>query len=297
MLGIIGLLTIVAIIALLLSGRISPIIGLVLVPILGALVAGFSFVQISVFFADGIVKVLGVAVMFVFAILYFGLMNDVGLFDPLIDRMIAVTHGNVVSICVGTVIVGAVAHLDGSGATTFLIALPPLLPLYRRMRMSPYLLMLLVGTAASVVNMVPWAGPLARAATVLKQDPVALWRPLIPLQVLALLLLIGMAVILGLREKRRIAAMGPAGPGLETEPPAIAGKPSKAGDKRARHPGWLWLNAAVTLGVLAVLVWGKVPSEFVFMIAASVALLINFPNAKDQMARIKAHAPGALLMA
>lgn len=299
MLSLIGFLTIVVIMALLLSGRITPIIGLVLIPIIGALLAGFNFVQIGGFFSEGVLKVLGVVIMFIFAILYFGLMNDVGLFDPLIDKMIVLTHGSVVGICVGSVLIGAIAHLDGSGATTFLIALPPLLPLYRRMRMSPYLLLLLVSTAAAVVNMVPWGGPLARAATVLKMDPVVLWRPLIPLQVVALILLIGMAVLLGLREKRRIAAAVAAGlpqPDGEVDSMAAAA-PAAAAPLNPGRPGMLWVNALLTLGVLVVLVWGVVPSEFVFMIAASIALLINFPNAKDQMVRIKAHAPSALLMA
>jgi CitMHS family citrate-Mg2+:H+ or citrate-Ca2+:H+ symporter len=300
MLSVIGFLTIVVIMLLLLSGRITPIIGLVLIPIAGALLAGFSFVQIGGFFSEGVLKVLGVVIMFIFAILYFGLMNDVGLFDPLIEKMIVLTHGSVVGVCVGSVLVGAIAHLDGSGATTFLIALPPLLPLYRRMRMSPYLLMLLVSTAAAVVNMVPWGGPLARAATVLKMDPVALWRPLIPLQVVAMVLLIGMAVVLGLREKRRIAAaMAVGAPLTDDEPGGGVGSasPVSAAKVTPVRPGLFWVNALLTLGVLVVLVWGVVPSEFVFMIAASVALLINFPNAKDQMARIKAHAPSALLMA
>lgn len=299
MLSIIGFLTIVVIMALLLSGRITPIIGLVLIPIIGALLAGFSFVQIGGFFSEGVLKVLGVVIMFIFAILYFGLMNDAGLFDPLIDKMIVLTHGSVVGICVGSVIIGAIAHLDGSGATTFLIALPPLLPLYRRMRMSPYLLLLLVSTAAAVVNMVPWGGPLARAATVLKMDPVLLWRPLIPLQVVAMILLIGMAVLLGLREKRRIAVAVAAGrplPDDEVDSMAAAA-PAAAAKLNPGRPGMLWVNALLTLGVLVVLVWGVVPSEFVFMIAASIALLINFPKAQDQMARIKAHAPSALLMA
>jgi CitMHS family citrate-Mg2+:H+ or citrate-Ca2+:H+ symporter len=299
MLSLIGFLTIAVIMLLLLSGRITPIIGLVLVPIIGALLAGFTFVQIGGFFNEGVLKVLGVVIMFIFAILYFGLMNDVGLFDPLIDKMIVLTRGNVVSICVGTVIIGAIAHLDGSGATTFLIALPPLLPLYKRMRMSPYLLMLLVSTAAAVVNMVPWGGPLARAATVLKMDPIALWRPLIPLQVMAMVLLMGMAVFLGWREKRRIAAAGTPGTEDDQESESLASAEPSNSVRRGNpgRPGMLWVNAGMTLAVLVILVWGVVPSEFVFMIAASVALLINFPNAKDQMVRIKAHAPSALLMA
>lgn len=78
--------------------------------------------------------------------------------------MIKITSGNVIAIAIGTVLVAAVAHLDGSGASTFLITIPALLPLYKHLDMSPYLLLLLVSASASIMNMVPWAGPLGRAA-------------------------------------------------------------------------------------------------------------------------------------
>ena len=89
MLSIIGLITIVIIVALLISGKVSPIVGLVLVPVAGAFAAGFSFEEIGVFFTDGTAQVANVAIMFIFAILFFGLMQDVGLFDPLINKMIS----------------------------------------------------------------------------------------------------------------------------------------------------------------------------------------------------------------
>jgi len=294
MLSIIGLVSILAIVLLLLSGRVTPIIALVLVPVVGALIAGFGPSEIGGFFSDGVSKVLPVVVMFIFAILFFGLMNDVGLFDPLINRMITFSHGSVISVAVGTVVVAAFAHLDGSGASTFLITIPALLPLYKRMRMNPYLLLLLVGTSASIVNMVPWGGPVGRAGAVLKIDPTVLWRPLIPLQFIAIFLLMGIAVILGVREKRRIAAAGLA---HEANPPTDESGLDAAAAPGRGKPTSFAFNLLLTLVVMGLLVWGIVPAGLIFMIGASVALLVNFPAMSDQMARIKAHAPNALLMA
>lgn len=292
MLSLIGLVTILVIVLLLLSGKVTPIIGLVLVPIAGALLAGFGFGEIGVFFNDGVGKVLSVVIMFIFAILYFGIMNDVGLFDPLINRMIILSRGSVIGIAVATVLIAAIAHLDGSGSSTFLITIPALLPLYQRMRMSPYLLLLLVGTSASIMNMVPWGGPIGRAGAVLKVDPALLWRPLIPLQAIALLLLMGMAVILGVREKRRIAAAGPAADeSAAPDTSAIATTPARGSQLK------FLFNVMLTLVVIVLLFWAIVPAGLIFMIGASVALLVNFPALSDQMARIKAHAPNALLMA
>ncbi len=165
MLSWIGFIAIVIIVTILIRGNTTPIIPLVLVPIISALVAGFSFSDIGEFFSSGMSSVLNVAIMFIFAIIFFGIMQDVGLFDPIIDKMVKATHGNVVLISVGTVFIAMVAQLDGSGASTFLITIPALLPLYRQMKMSPYLLLLLIAGSAGIMNMLPWAGPLGRAAT------------------------------------------------------------------------------------------------------------------------------------
>ncbi|MFC0560724.1 CitMHS family transporter [Halalkalibacter alkalisediminis] len=300
MLSIIGFATILIIVLLLLSGRVTPIIGLVIVPIIGALVAGFGFPEIGVFFSDGIDKVINVVIMFIFAILYFGVMQDAGLFDPIINKMIAISRGDVIAVTVGTVIIAAIAHLDGSGASTFLITIPALLPLYKRLKMSPYLLLLLVGTSASIINMVPWGGPIGRVGAVLGVDPTELWRPLIPLQLIAMVLLIAMAVILGMREKRRIARLSET-ERAELEVAATAeytesSVPEKGKNGLAR-PKLLWINLLLTLGLIAMLVWGIIPAGFIFMIALSIALPLNYPKVDDQMERIKAHAPNALLMA
>ena len=299
MLSIVAFVTLVAVVVLLTTGRVSPVICLVVVPIVGALAAGFTDpAQLAHFFTVGTEKVLSVVIMFIFAILFFGVMNDVGLFDPAIERVVGLTKGSVVGVSIATVLVGAIAHLDGSGAATFLIAIPPLLPLYRRLRMDPYLLVLLVGSAASIVNMVPWGGPLGRVAVVLKVDPTALWRPLIPLQVIALLILVGMAWLLGLREQRRIAAAS--GVVVDAGDSGNADRKSMgASSNGAKHMprSIIWFNRALALSTISVLVWGVIPPEMTFMIAFSIALLVNFPDAKQQMERIKAHSPGALMMA
>ena len=300
MLSIIGLLTIVVIVGLLISNKITPIVALVLVPIVAAFVAGFNFAEIGDFFNSGIESVMSVVIMFIFAILFFGIMQDVGLFDPLINKMIAVSRGNVIAVAVGTVLIAAVAQLDGSGASTFLITIPALLPLYKRLKMNPYLLLLLVGTSASIMNMLPWAGPLGRTAAVLGMDVTELWRPLIKVQVIGMVLLVGLAILLAIREKRLIAKRGGFNEELyEEAQPLVEGAQDEASLKAAslRRPKLLWANTILAVAVIGVLVWGVIPAGFAFMIGVSLALPLNYPNMKDQMDRIKDHAPNALLMA
>ncbi|EXF24688.1 citrate:H+ symporter [Nesterenkonia sp. AN1] len=217
MLSLIGLAVIVTMTTLLIMGRIAPIVGLTVIPFAGALLAGFTFTEIGDFFGEGIGSVLDVAVMLIFAILFFGIMNHAGLFDPLVRLTVRLTRGNVIAICVGTVLLAAVCHLDGAGASTFLIVIPALLPLYRHLGMSPYLLLLLAGMSMGVLNMLPWGGPVARSAAVVGMDPIDLWRGLIPVQILCLAMLVITAVLLGLREQRRIAARTRAAAELEAQ--------------------------------------------------------------------------------
>lgn len=300
MLSIIGLLTIAVIVGLLISNKITPIVALVLVPIVAAFAAGFSFAEIGDFFNSGIESVISVVIMFIFAILFFGIMQDVGLFEPLINKMIAVSKGNIIAVAVGTVLIAAIAQLDGSGASTFLITIPALLPLYKRLKMNPYLLLLLVGTSASIMNMLPWAGPLGRTAAVLGMDVTELWRPLIKVQVIGLVLLVALAILLAIREKRLIAKRGDFNEELyEEAKPLVEGIEDEASVKAAslRRPKLLWANTILALAVIGVLVWGIIPAGFTFMIGVSLALPLNYPNMKDQMDRIKEHAPNALLMA
>lgn len=300
MLSIIGLLTIIVIVGLLISNKVTPIAALVLVPIVAAFAAGFNFEEIGEFFNSGISDVMSVVVMFIFAILFFGIMQDVGLFDPLINKMIDISRGNIIAVAVGTVIIAAIAQLDGSGASTFLISIPALLPLYKRLKMNPYLLLLLVGLAASIMNMVPWGGPLGRTAAVLGMDVTELWRPLIIVQVIGLVLLIGLAVLLAIREKRLIAKRGNLNDTIfEEANPLVEGAEDEASKKAAalRRPKLLWVNTLLALSVIGVLVWGIIPAGFAFIIGVSIALPLNYPNMKDQMDRIKDHAPNALLMA
>lgn len=297
-LSLIGFITIIVIMALLISGKVTPIVAMVLPPILGALIAGFSFSEVGVFFESGVSSVINVAIMFIFAIIFFGIMQDVGLFDPIINKLVTLSHGNIITVTVGTVVVAAIAQLDGSGASTFLITIPALLPLYKRLKMNPYLLLLLIAGSASIMNMLPWAGPLGRVASVLEMDVTELWRPLIPIQILGMVLMLVLAVFLGMREKRRIVK---AHGSLEA---AVALEVEEKDEKHAlekanphARPKLLWINALLALLVLGVLVYGIIPAGLAFMIGVSIALPINFREVKDQMERLRAHSPNALTMA
>ncbi len=288
MLAWLGLFTIVILLAAILSKRMSPLAALIAVPIVASLLGGFGW-KTGAFMVTGIRGIAPIAGMFVFAILYFGVMNDAGLLDPIIDRILRAVGHNPTRIVVGTALLAALVHLDGSGAVTFLITVPALLPLYERLQMDRRVLACAVAMAAGVNNMLPWGGPTIRAAGALHVPVTELFNPLIPVQIVGLLYVFAAAYWLGKREARRL--------GVTKLTYQIFTRQRTEAETVLLRPRNFWLNLLLTVGLMALMISGKVEPVVVFMLGAVVALLLNYPNVKEQRARIDAHAQASLMMA
>ncbi|MDD7581884.1 CitMHS family transporter [Corynebacterium sp. 32222D000AT] len=307
-LTLMGLAIIIITVTILIRGRTTPLVPMTIVPVVGALIAGFGFGEIGDFFEEGLGSVMNVVAMFIFAIIFFGILQDVGLFNPVIRALITATRGNVIAVTVGTAAIGIVAHLDGSGSTTFLLTIPALLPLYTALHISRYVLVTIVALAASVMNMVPWGGPLGRAGSVVNQETHQIWMHLLPIQGVCVVMVLAIAAALGVWQKRRIAKLRAAGQ-LEGEDAvdvnAIAGDFIRKQKQEQEDKGFrnrtgrvvTILNVAVILLVLVALLSGLLPPAPAFLLAATVALLINFDSQSEQTDALRRHAPNALSMA
>lgn len=316
MLAAIGFLIIAVILVLLLTQRVNAIVALAGVPFVGALIAGFSLADVSEFAMTGISGVVGVIAMFVFAIIYFGIVSDAGMFDPIVNRIVRFAGDKPATITVATTLLAIVSHLDGAGASTFLITIPAMLPLYERMGMSRLVLATCVALGAGVMNILPWGGPTLRAAATAEVPANELWVPLIPAQIVGLIAALGIAFLLGVREKKRLARLdagderalvpestariGESGMVIVQDAGGAASPDAAASDAEVatlRRPRLLFVNLAVTLLVVLVLVMGWVDPAVCFIIGAIIVLVVNYPDMKQQGERINAHAPGAVLMA
>lgn len=303
-----GIIIIGSIVGLLIAKKISPVVGMILIPSIGALLLGYGIKDLVKFFNSGLESVMSVVIMFIFAIIFFGIMTDSGLFKPIVKRLILMTRGNVVIVCIVTALIGMFAQLDGAGAVTFLLSIPALLPLYKALNMNKYLLILLLAISAAIMNMVPWGGPMARVASVLKVKSVnELWYGIIPVQLIGFVLVLIFATYLGFREKKRIKKAidnGEVEPTLNIDIHRLVKNYERDQDikfpvrGRALKHGWvIWANVLLTIIVLVMMLANVAPLEFAFMIGVAIALVINFPNVDEQMNRLKAHAPNALMMA
>ncbi len=292
MLAILGLTTILALLAAIMTRRLSPLVALIVVPIAGALAGGFGL-QTAAFVTAGLKDMAPVVAMFVFAILFFGVVTDAGMFDPVVEGVLRAVGTHPRWIVPGTALLAALVHLDGSGAVTFLIVVPALLPLYRKLGMDRRLLACAAAMAAGVMNMLPWGGPTLRASAALGIPVAELYRPLLPVQATGLLFVLVVAYVLGRREEARLSG-DEASPDGGAEPH----RPELTGEQRAlRRPRLFWINVALTCGVLGIMVSGRVPPAVAFMAGTALALTLNYPDLAAQRQRVDAHAKAALMMA
>ncbi|MDB5695669.1 MAG: citN [Sphingomonas bacterium] len=285
---------------LIMTKRLSAIVALILIPVLFALLAGVTagidVTDLGKMMMDGVTELAPTGVMLVFAILFFGLMIDVGLFDPMIAVIVKLVHGDPVRILVGTAVLALLVSLDGDGTTTYMITTAAMLPLYRHMKMDVRMLACIVIMAGAVMNILPWGGPTARVMSALKLDAGQVFVPLIPAMAATAGWVLFVAYRFGLRERMRLAKL----PADAIDETASASEIIAEDDKshvEARKPKLFWFNLALTAGLLVALIMGWLPLAVLFMLAYAVAITVNFPSLQAQRERLAAHAGNALAVA
>ncbi len=280
--------------AVILTNRLSPLAAMILVPIIGAAALGLG-AGVPGWILAGVTKIAPVAGMFVFAILFFGVVSDAGLLAPLVGGVLRLVGRKPSRITMGTALLALLIHLDGSGAVCFLITVPAMLPLYDQLGMDRRVLACCASLAAGV-NFLPWTGPTLRASAALHIPTVQIFTPMLPVQLVGLGFVFGAAWWMGRREERRLAALPLAHAGPSDAVAAGAGTASPGADTLHR-PRLFWLNLAITLAVIGLMVSGVAEPAVIFMVAFALVLTINYPNAEEQRARIEAHARPAMMMA
>ncbi|PZU71162.1 CitMHS family transporter [Sphingobium sp.] len=285
-LALLGFLMVATFMTLIMTKRMTPLVALIVIPSLFGVIAGQP-AGLGDMMIDGIKNLAPTGVMLLFAILFFSTMTDTGLFDPLVARLVKIVHGDPLLILLGTVVLCAIVSLDGDGSTTYIITIAALLPLYKRFDMNRLYLVCLLMVTSGIMNLTPWGGPTARAASALKLDPATLFLPLIPGMIAGLAFLLGLAFWFGIKERRRLGkvqarqSVAPSDLGVSQYP-------------EARRPHLRWFNGLLVVALLVLLVWGVLPLSVLMMIAFAIAMIVNYPGVAQQKERIAAHAGNVL---
>ncbi|HBR1000960.1 CitMHS family transporter [Klebsiella quasipneumoniae] len=296
MLSFLGYGMIVVFMILIMTKKLSALTALTIIPILFALIAGFGG-EMGEMMIEGLKKVAPTAIMVIFAILYFCTMFDTGLFDPIIRFFLRIIDGDPVKAVMCTALLAAMVSLDGDGSTTYMICVTAMLPLFKRIRLDPLALTCVVFLSGSVTNLLPWGGPLARVSASLKVESSELFIPLIPSMICGLMGVLVLSWYIGIRERRRLGKLSiqtnAHGSVIEEDAESYLPAINEVNDE-LRRPKMFWLNAALTLALMASLVMELLPLSVLFMVAFAIALLINYPHLDAQRQRIASHAPAAL---
>ena len=297
-LALLGFATVIAVIVLLLRNVTVPALAFVGVSTITAAIlvatGAFTLDEMADFIKEGVKGVHGTAILFIFSVLFFGVMTDAGMFDKIIGALMKKVGNNVVGVTLMTCLIAIIGHLDGGGASTFLITIPAMLPVYKRLHMRRETLLLICVTSMGVMNLLPWGGPTMRAASVLGVEPNDLWSQIVPMQVVGLVLAVGTAIFWGFQEKKRIAKLGDAA--VEDASKYDDSDSEEKNNELARPKNFLF-NVILTLAVIIVLVMDIFPSYYVFMVGCALGILVNYRGKKLQNSIIKSHAASGLTMA
>ena len=297
-LALLGFATVIAVIVLLLRNVTVPALAFVSVSTITAAIlvatGAFTLDEMAGFIKEGVKGVHGTAILFIFSVLFFGVMTDAGMFDKIIGALMKKVGNNVIGVTLMTCLIAIIGHLDGGGASTFLITIPAMLPVYKRLHMRRETLLLICVTSMGVMNLLPWGGPTMRAASVLGVEPNDLWSQIVPMQVVGLVLAVGTAIFWGFQEKKRIAKLGDAA--VEDAGKYDDSDSEEKNNELARPKNFIF-NVILTLAVIIVLVLDIFPSYYVFMVGCALGILVNYRGKKLHNSIIKSHASAGLSMA
>ena len=282
-LAFLGFAMIIVFMALIMAKKLSPFTSLILVPVAFGLLAGYGWDTLG-YAMDGIKSVASTFAMMTFAILYFGVMLTAGMFDPMVDHVVAWCKGDPLKVLVGTAILAAFVSLDGDGTTTVMICCTAMIPIYNRLKIKKIYLATLIILQNCIMNLIPWGGPTARVMSVMKLDAGEILAPLVPGMVLSAIYVVGVSYSLGLKERKRLGVAKAAA----SEAHKVEVSPEEQEWKR---PKLIFFNLALTAAVIVSLIMGLASSAILFGVGTAIALVVNYPDQKIQRKVISSLAP------
>jgi citrate transporter, CitMHS family len=293
--GFIGLLMMILVLAAIMSNKVHPVIAMIVIPVVLCYVVGQG-AEVGTFITNGIRGVATTGTMFMFSVLFFGIITDAGTFDPIVEKILKVVGNDPMKITIGTAILAMIIHLDGSGVVTFMITIPTMMPLYDKLGMRRMTLALVTAMSAGVMNQLPWGGPTMRAITSLESSVPVLFNPMIIGMVVGLFVVLVLAVVLGKQERVYVKNNGAANQTVTSDDEAGI-KKAQAEKEALKRPKLFWINVILVIVTIVVMLKAWIPTHLAFMLAFSLALIINYPDLKEQGKRIAAHSSSAMLMA
>ncbi|MCD8148582.1 MAG: hypothetical protein LUE92_03245 [Clostridiales bacterium] len=269
----ITLLMMVVIIVLLFKGVSSPGVIFSLVPIAAALLMGYAPSEVNTFIGDGIKSVGSTLFLMVFAVLYFGILHEAGVFRALVRFVMRFLGNSVLGTLLITAVIGMLTQLDGSGATTALCTIPTVKPIYERQNIRTEALLLVESLASGVFCLLPWAPGLVEASAYVGVEVYDVFLFILPLFVFSIILIFLFCIPVSIVEKRH-------GAGLSQEEFKELKESLHEPLELPLGKGVAIFDSVFTVILMALLLAGKLPSNLSFAFGYAVLIVVNFPNPK-----------------
>ena len=275
-LALVGFVMMILITYLLLKKKVSTLVAFGIIPIIGAMVAGCKLTEIPTYISSGLDLTLGIAMIMMFSVPYFSLMSDAGLFDTIVNFLLKHSKISAVAVCIITVAVSLITEIDGSVTSTFVITIPMLLPLYKKLKMDPKVLLFLCSASMCAMFNTPWNSRILRAASLIPEveNPTNyIFAKLFPVEVILIVMLLIVAVILGKREVKR---------GAIKELERSESSANMIQSTELSRPKLFWFNLILTILLVLALSFVDIPDYASFAIALIIGITINYKDLKLQ---------------
>ncbi len=289
--AILGYLMIALIVLLLLKNKANPIMAFTLIPPVIALLAGYTLEDINTFIKAGVSGSLGTALLAMLSIIFFSIMTEQGLFDPVVNFLVSKAGNNVAIITVISALVAHFSHLDTGTTSTLLVTIPAMLPIYRRLGIDRKYLYIEIVQAIGVMNLLPWGGAITRSCAVTGMDPAMITKAVLPCIIAGFAYNMVTAYMFGIRAQKKInAGILDRGEGADNGDVGLTVESNRDTKLNLKY----WMNLAWTIFIIVLLFKSTFAGYITFMFAVTGALLINYRTVKDWNGVIDKYAKNAL---
>lgn len=248
---------------------------LCIVPVVCGLILGYPIKDVGDIAMGQITKSLQSAgIMCLFAMIYFTMLSETGMFNTITRQLIKLTRGkvNVYMVMILTSLIAGIGMMTATVVTSYTIVFPAMMPLYKKMKFDRAAAMIIAQTAIAGMCFLPWGIAVVNSSVFANVDAMELSRRLIPVAICFIPAIVLQWVYFGIQHKRR---------GL---PMVVEWSDEEGSDEEEnplRRPKLFWINLLIFLAAIAALVTAAVPSYLVFIIASFLTIMIDYREPKD----------------
>ena len=278
----VGFAMMILITTLLLKKKVSTLFAFTIIPIIGAFLLGANVKEVCDYVKFGLGKTRDLMFIIFFSLPYFSLMNEVGLFDTMVEFLLKRTKLSVTIVMIITVFVSLITEIDGSVTSTYLVTVPMMLPLYKKLKIDPKCLLLLCSATMCALFITPWNGRTLRAATLLDGIPAPqnyIFVHMLPLMLIYIAMCLGLAVLLARFQMKKGAG--------QVDESVIMEDLEKKDQSELRRPKLFWFNLLLTVLLIVGLSVVPAPGYVIFALGLVIALTVNYPDLSLQNQLLK----------